>query len=423
MKEKNKKLDAFLNALTGVSAKMARSKVMAAITETMSSTLSVVLIGSFALLIASLDLGPWQKIVNSVPNLVSTCYKICNCTLGLLSLYIVMILAYQYSRKIELKQRVVSAVVAIGVFLMITPFTENGDISVTWLGTQGMICAMLVGILVPLSIKKMIDAKLNIKLPESVPSIVADSFAILIPSAIIFAVAGLLNVLTSLTQYGDFQNMLFMLIQEPVSKVGLSPVGFTLIFVFANFAWWCGIHGNAVFSPMLVLLMAASAANQKALLAGDPLPNMIEYQFCQMLYPGGYGMALCICITCCLMKSSAIKSIGKASVVPAIFCIGEPILFGLPCMFNVMILIPMLITSVFNCAYWMILCSTGAVGYFTGVIMPWMTPTLIGAFITNTTPVKALIASLIMIVINCAIFYPFLKAADKKELEKEGMEA
>ena len=100
MKEKNKKLDAFLNALTGVSAKMARSKVMAAITETMSSTLSVVLIGSFALLIASLDLGPWQKIVNSVPNLVSTCYKICNCTLGLLSLYIVMILAYQFSRKI-----------------------------------------------------------------------------------------------------------------------------------------------------------------------------------------------------------------------------------------------------------------------------------------------------------------------------------
>ena len=62
MKEKNKKLDAFLNALTGVSAKMARSKVMAAITETMSSTLSVVLIGSFALLIASLDLGPWQKL-------------------------------------------------------------------------------------------------------------------------------------------------------------------------------------------------------------------------------------------------------------------------------------------------------------------------------------------------------------------------
>ena len=55
--------------------------------------------------------------------------------------------------------------------------------------------------------------------------------------------------------------------------------------------------------------------------------------------------------------------------------------------------------------------------------MPWMTPTLIGAFITNTTPVKAVIASLIMIVINCAIFYPFLKAADKKELEKEGTEA
>lgn len=421
--ERKSKLDKVLNNLIELSAKMAQSKIIAAITETMSSTLPIILVGSFALLIASLDVGPWQKIVTSVPNLVNTCYKISNSTLGLLSLYIVVILAYQFSRKIELKQRVVASIVSTGIFIMITPFTENGDISVIWLGTQGMICAMLIGVLVPFLIKKMIDAKLNIRLPESVPSIVADSFAILIPSAIIFAGAGLLNVLTSLTKYGDFQNMLFMLIQEPVSKVGLSPVGFTLIFVFVNFAMWCGIHGNAVFSPMLVLLMSASAANQSALLANKPLPNMIEYMFCQMLLPGGYCMALCICIVCCFMKSSAVKTIGKASIVPALFCIGEPILFGLPCMFNVMILIPILINSIFNCAYWMILCSTGIVGYFTGVILPWTTPVPLAAFLSNTTPFIAVAASLIMITIDCIIFYPFVKTVDKKEFEREKEEA
>lgn len=186
MKRKSK-LDKVLNNLIELSAKMAQSKIIAAITETMSSTLPIILVGSFALLIASLDVGPWQKIVTSVPNLVNTCYKISNSTLGLLSLYIVVILAYQFSRKIELKQRVVASIVSTGIFIMITPFTENGDISVTWLGTQGMICAMLIGVLVPFLIKKMIDAKLNIRLPESVPSIVADSFAILIPSTIIFA--------------------------------------------------------------------------------------------------------------------------------------------------------------------------------------------------------------------------------------------
>ena len=416
--EKASKFQRFLDLLTDVSGKVAQTKVMTSLTEAYGSVLAIIVVGSFALLVAALDLGPWQKIVTSIPYLVDVCYTIKNVTVGLLSLYLVFLLSYQYSGKIELRQRLVVSAVSAGTFLMITPFTSTGDLSMEWLGTQGLICSMLIGILVPLAIKKMIDAKLNIKLPDSVPTPVADSFAVLIPSAIIFIIAGVLNSLASLTSYGNIQNLLFMLIQTPMTKVGLSAPGFTILFTLSNVAWWCGIHGNAVFSPMLALLMAASAANQEAILAGTPLPNTIEYSFCQMLFPGGYGMALIITIVCCFMKSDSVKSIGKTSAVPALFNIGEPILFGLPCLFNGLILIPVLISSVFNCVYWIGLSGLGIVGKFTGIVLPWTTPAPIYAFLGSTTPVIALIVELIMIAIDCAIFYPFIKKIDQNQLSE-----
>ena len=417
MKEK---LNNMLGVLTNLSGKMAQSKVMSSISDAMASSLSIIIIGSFALLIAALDVGPWQKIVTAIPYLTTLCYKITTVTTGMLALYIVTLLVYVYSGKIDLKEKVISSAITAGLFLMITPFDEAGSLPSAWMGTSGIVAALILGIVIPKSIKLMIDHKINISMPASVPKFVTDSFSVLIPAIILFVAAGILNALVSLTPYGDIQNMIFMIIQTPLSKIGLSLPGYLFISALAAFAWWCGIHGNAVFSPMIALLLAADGVNLLATQAGTAPPNTFTYMFYIVTIPGGYGQLLIPALLAVVMcKSKQLKALGKAAVAPAIFCIGEPVLFGYPVIFNALLLIPVLLGTLFNAFFWWLVLTTGLVGRFTGVVLPWTTPPILGAFLSSSTPVRAAVANAVMLVIDLAIWYPFMKAFDNKNVKEE----
>lgn len=412
--------DKLASVITPIAEKMSRSNILSSIGDAMMATLPIVLIGSFALLIAALDVGPWQNIVNSIPYLVTICYKINTVTTGMFAIYAVGFLGYIYSGKINLKERVVATAISVAVFLLITPFDESGALPSTWIGTSGLITAMIIGIVVPSSIKFMLSHNMKISMPKGVPTFVEDSFSVLVPSIIIFSVASVLNTLVSLTSYGDIQNMIFTLIQTPLSAIGLSLPGFLFISTLTGIVFWCGIHGNSVIGAMLPLLMAADAANLAAGTAGEALPNVITYQFLIATIPGGYCQLLIpafLAVVFC--KSKQLKSIGKASLVPAIFCIGEPVLFGFPVMFNPLLFIPVVLGNVFNVLFWYGIIKLGIIGAFSGVILPWTTPPVLLAFLSSSTPIPAAIASVVMLIGDCFIWYPFMKIFDKQNVESE----
>lgn len=405
--------------LTPLSEKLMSVQFISAISQTMQAVMPVILIGSIGCLIAYLDVGPWQDIVTSVPYLVSICDKLQLVTLGLFSLYVVTILTYVYATMLEMKENVACIPISVTVFLMFTPCSWEG-VPTTWMGTSGLFSALIIGILVPRLVRWMIQKRICIRMPDTVPKFVEDSFKILIPGLIIAAAAGVINAALENTSFECLHNVIYTIIQAPISNIGLSLPGHMLICVLAASVMWCGLHAGTIGNLLQPLLLAASADNLAAYTSGQEMPHLITQEFFNLTLP---GMAGCLLIPAILMaffcRSRQLKSVGRLAVVPAVFGIGEPVLFGAPVMLNALLFLPMIISIVVNNILAYGAMALDIVGRSTGVVLPWTTPPILYPLLSNSTPVRAAILNLLLILIDLVIWYPFVKAFDRNTCRQE----
>ena len=111
------------------------------------------------------------------------------------------------------------------------------------------------------------------------------------------------------------------------------------------------------------------------------------------------------------------RTILKLSTPPTFFNINEPIVFGLPIVFNPYMFIP------FSLAMWVAMLITyfaitlGFMQPFTATQVPWTTPPIIGALILQGIP--GAIVQIIIIFVSCLIYLPFMKAQDNIFLKEE----
>lgn len=186
--------------------------------------------------------------------------------------------------------------------------------------------------------------------------------------------------------------------------------------------WVVGIHGasiiGAVLTPVYLLHMEMNATQGTAI----PLAGEFMSAFA---YNGGSGATLGLVIMMTFMaKSEQYKMLGKASIVPGIFQINEPIIFGLPMVYNPHYLIPFIISPMVS----------GTIAYFaitSGIVrpviamQPWPTPPLLNGFIATGGDWKGALLSVICVLANTLIYYPFFKKRDnelyREQLASEGV--
>ena len=117
------------------------------------------------------------------------------------------------------------------------------------------------------------------------------------------------------------------------------------------------------------------------------------------------------------------KEIGKLSLVPHLFNIGEPTLFGIPLLLNFSYIIPFLFSNVVSIVIAYSAFATGLVPKITGTAqLPWTTPPIISGYLV-TGSVRGSILQLVLIVIVTLIWLPFVKMQDKKLYKEEQEEA
>lgn len=407
------------NLLTPFGEKLQNIMFLQAVSEALQATLPILIVGSFATLISSLDIGPWQSIVQAVPGLISICRKITAFTSNGFTLLMLIALAYQYCKRIDLKEVVSCTALTVAVFLILSDVVD-GNVASSALGMKGMILALCVGVLVPKSVKLLLDKDLKVHMPNSVPKFVEEGFAVLIPAIIVCAIAGILDYSFTLLGYTSFQTFFYATIQLPIQNIGLSFGGFVFISCLGALVMWPGLHASTISAFIQPLALAASAANLEAWNAGASLNNVIDYSFMQSGKFGGGANLLLPCIIALLFcKSKQLKSVAKIGLIPAIFCIGEPILFGFPMMLNPMMIIPMIVSTITTYVIYYASIALGVVGSFTGVVLPWTTPPILNVALSSSTPINAIIMQLAAIVIGLMVYYPFVKAYDRKLAEKE----
>lgn len=106
-------------------------------------------------------------------------------------------------------------------------------------------------------------------MPDSVPEGVANSFSALIPATFILSffvlIYGLVNYITK----GDLIDLIYKLVQTPISNVTGSLPGVLFVSFLVPFLWWFGIHGNNIVTGIMsAIWLSAVAHNQEILQSG-----------------------------------------------------------------------------------------------------------------------------------------------------------
>lgn len=263
---------------------------------------------------------------------------------------------------------------------------------------------------------------INISGPMVPPAITA-SFRGMIPGSLIVAVVTFANWgLTSLT--GTNLPNIMGVIMAPLVKAIDNPIGVCGFAFLVGLFWWFGIHDTAITGPLGILwtpMALANAAAHAEGIAGTQLPHIVTSGFwwC-FLTIGGSGATLALAILCLRAKSKHLKTVGKHGIIPGIFNINEPIIFGTLMMLNPTMFIPFVFVMPINALITYIAMYSGLIGRMFAETS-WNLPTPFMALL-GTMDVKAMILNIALIIIDMLIYYPFFKMFDRQKVEEENMQ-
>lgn len=410
--------------LIPISTKITNNTFLKSIREGISLLTPLIMVLSLFILIGNFPIPGWSDFWTSI--LGDDVVEIISATFvsvfNFIGLIVCLVIAHTYGKNRNLKGFVPSLVGMIS-FLILIPMTNRigADVSTVYFGPNGIFVGLLVGISSVELYRFSLNKKWKIKLPETIPPAVADSLTELLPFALVVFIFATIKIILSLTGVQSVHNLIFILIQEPLKNLGDSLISVVLYNFLASFLWIFGINGptvtNSFWSPILFSL---TQDNLSAFQVGDKIPHIYTQQFIDIFTTyGGGGSTLSLLLIIVLMcKSKQLKGLGNLALIPGIFGINEPVVFGIPVIFNLKIAIPFVIVPVVNTVISGLVFSMRCIPYPTGVMLPWTTPPLISGWLSTGSWLAALL-QLFEIIVGMLIYYPFVKSLDKQYLLAE----
>lgn len=418
MKEK---LELLFEKMTPIINKISTNKFLQGLSGGMMATLPITVVGSFALLLAVVPMGPITTFITN-SGLKEVFLAVNTFTMGLLGVYMAILIAKNLTQQyLPNDDGITAAVISFLGFMIVTPLGTTKDqvsaIPTTWLGSQGAFSAIVVATLTVVIYKYCKEHNLTIKMPDGVPPMTATVFAGIIPFVIISVLFIAIKYIFSLTSVGCLHQAVYTLLQIPMQQLG-GNIGTVLLVAFlAQVLWFFGIHGQNVLSPFYSpVWLAMDAANLAAFSAGKVGPNIVGNAFFNIFYFGGYQIALCILMF--QSKSRQHKEFAKLGIGPSLFGIGEPLNFGMPLILNFKFIFPFLTNGVIGLAIAYIAIATGIVPHLNGTAYVFGLPFGVAAFLQGGWKVLAL-AVVTNIIVPYFLWMPWVKMADKEALKQE----
>lgn len=412
------------NKLAPFGEKIGNQRHLKALREGIMMAMPLIMIGSIFVLISSFPVNGWSEWLASHGQMDVLLNKTVNTTFGLVGLLTSFGIAYRLADSYKVDGLSAGAL-SLASFLLSTPTIANeagaAGIPFGFLGGKGLFAAICIAMIVAEIYRYFIQKDIIIKMPGNVPEVVSRTFSAIIPGTVIIILFMALTKILELTGVGNLHNLLAVVLGKPLGLIGGTLIGTFVAVLLNSVFWFCGVNGGQVVgSVMNPVWLEAADANRLALQAGEALPNIITAPFMDLfVYIGGggatIGLALCLIF---FSKSKEYKTLGKLSGIPALFNINTAILFSFPTVLNPVMLIPFILTPIVNAIITYFAMSTGLVALTTGITLPWTTPPIIGGFLATGGRLSGAILQIVLVAVSFAIYFPFFKAADKKNLEK-----
>lgn len=420
------KFEGLTDKLIDLAGAVDDNKYLSAIKNAFTTFLPFVVIGSFANLftniICSTEVG-LAKFIPALAELSGGFSAINYGTIGLISVYVCFFIGMNLAER-NGTPRVVTGALCVASFISVVPTVVSVTIGEevgagpglanTVTGAQGLFMAMIISVAASeiLRVFNNIEA-IKIKMPKEVPSGIATSFNVLIPAFITVAIVAVFGaVFHSLT--GSYLNsFIYDLVQAPLQALFQTPGGIIILIIVMQLFWFLGIHGGLVLFPIRQpLVIAALATNmalaEQGLAPTEPITDTFWIAFTVF---GGGGIAFALLLDILLFgKKPADREIAKLSLIPGLFGISEPIIFGLPVVLNPLYFIPYVFGSAVSTGIALLAVNVGFIAPSI-VSVPVGLPPIITAFLGFG--VQGVIVQLVGLAVCMALYLPFLKLSDK----------
>lgn len=418
--------------LMPIADKLGSNKVLIAMRDGFLISTPLLIVGSIFLLIANFPIDGWVEFWAKIFGEGWTTWftNVSRATFNIVALLTCIGTGYAYSRQLK-GDAIQGGIVALISFFILMPTRipyegVNGEevmsaIGFQFVGSDGIFLALIVSLISVQIFTWVYKKGWTIKMPEGVPPAVAQSFAALIPSAIVITLFFFVRIMFEMTPYETAHNFIYKVLQTPLRGAGNTLAAQMLYTLSCSGFWFFGINGpavaNTVFDPITKVL---TMENLEAFQAGLELPNIFTGAFSNFFtnYGGGGSTLSLVIVMLLFCKSKRIKQLGKLSIVPGIFGINEPIIFGLPIVLNPVLIIPFIGVPLMNLVLSTLVTQAGLIPYTTGVSLPWTTPIGFSGYL-STGSLMASLWQFTLLFLGCLVYLPFIKMLDKKYLEEE----
>nr|WP_246485759.1 PTS transporter subunit EIIC [Enterococcus lactis] len=406
-------------------AKIGTQRHLLAIRNGVVSTLSLILIGTFFMVFINLPFPGWNEFIAPYSATIVLPFRI---TMGLMAIYATFVMGSDLAKSYGLDS-VTGGILSLGTFFMLqvpvnvlTP--EEAPLGwvlpMSSLGASGMFAGILSMIFAVEVYRFFKKRNITIKMPEQVPPAVARSFEALIPGAVILTTTWLIRSVA-----GFDVNAALLSLFEPLTNIlGNNLLGVLLPMFLIHLLWSFGIHGmsivGAVVRPMWLIMLDENAKALADGTAATKLPYIAPEQFYQWTVTiGGAGATIVVSVLFLFFcKSKFLKEVGRFSLIPGIFNINEPMIFGAPMMLNPYMFIPFNLVPLVLTIVSYFAVKLEMVNGFT-VLPTWTLPAPIGGYLSAGNDWRVVVLIVINTLIAFIIYYPFVKAYDKKMLSDE----
>lgn len=410
--------------------KIATNRFIAAIRDAFASTIPITIVAAFFLLVNNVLLAEKTGLLRNMPGhemIAEIGVQAYNGTLGILGLMVTFLIGFRLAKSYG-SDGALEAIIALACYVVLVPNSINitgfdgteiqtsGTLTQTYTSASAMLLGIIAAIIsVPLVVKLSTNNKLKIKMPDSVPPAIAKSFNSLIPAFFTITLFAIFEVVVRTFSGHTIPDVVVTILQAPLVG-GFQTLPGILAYVFlSTFVFIFGIHGAFVFGAISGgILLTSLQQNIEAIQAGSAAPNIVTQPFLDAyVYMGGGGTMICLVIAVLIWsKRDDQRMIAKLGGVSSLFNISEPMMFGLPIVFNPVYAIPFCIVPMVSTILAYTATSLNLVTP-TYILVPWVTPPILSGYLATAGDFRAALLQIVIIVIGTLIYMPFVLFSNK----------
>lgn len=427
MKTKGVSTNFFEEKFMPIAARIGNQRHLLALRDGIMFSMPLLIIGSLFIILAELPIDAYQNFMASVFGENWTVFEgvAANGTIGIIALISSFGVAYSLAGSYEADGKnidgIPAGVLSVASYLIVNVvgvFGTGDDAVEAWrtdlFSSQYLFVAMVVAIVTAEIYRILLQKKFVITMPKTVPPTVARSFTALLPGFVITIFFMLIRLAFAYTPWEDFATFIQEILKKPLSAAGSSYLGTLAACLVEHFLWAFGIHGSSIMTSVMEPIWLVNAGeNLEAFKAGaTKLPHIVTYTFYENgVWMGGSGATLSVVIYMLVFaKSKLVKQVGRLAIVPGLFNINEPVVFGLPVVLNPFLMIPYIISPIVVMTIMYVGTAIGIFPYTTGVIVPWTTPYFISGYLMTGGKIGGVVMELVAFIAAFVVWFPFIRS-------------